>query len=210
MSPIFGIIRNAIGLEESNDIQYHLNNLNLMQYKTNIYGRKIDVPRIQLLIGEEGISYSYNDIHMKTCEISFWNSKIKNIPLKYIPWITEKYNCALVNCYRNEKDSISPHRDDESFLINDYIISVSLGETRKFTLSNNNNNMPYIFIQRKNNDILSQETRYQNQFNLYLNNGDIVYFNKEFNQLFKHSVNKEDTKKDIRYNITFRNVQSNK
>lgn len=45
------------------------------------------------------------------------------------------FNSVLINLYRNDKDSVSWHSDDEMTLgICPTIASVSLGETRKFEI----------------------------------------------------------------------------
>ena len=49
--------------------------------------------------------------------------------------ITATFNSVLINLYRNGKDSVAWHSDDEIMLgITPTIASVSLGEVRKFEM----------------------------------------------------------------------------
>ncbi len=97
-----------------------------------LYGKKIEVPRLTAWYGDEGTTYVY--------------SGIKNVPLPWTLVLLEVkraveppsgvvFNSVLLNCYRNGKDSVSWHADDEpEFGDQPVIASVSFGGTRTFQL----------------------------------------------------------------------------
>lgn len=197
--PFIRILKNIISSEESSKLQSYLTSLPFVQYETFLYGRKVNVPRKQLILGDKDVKYRYNDILMTAIE---WNDDIKNIPKKYLPWIKESFNCTLVNLYRDQNDHVSAHRDDTRSFSNNFILSVSLGETRTFILSDNINEEIY-HMQINLNDILIRKDK---KFELILEDGDILFFNQKFNEIFKHSIKKEKKKKKPRYNLTYRNL----
>ena len=97
-----------------------------------LYGKDINFPRLTAWYGDEGSRYIY--------------SGIKNVPLPWTPTILQVkqaveppsgvvFNSVLLNRYRNGKDSVSWHADDEpEFGERPVIASVSFGGTRTFQL----------------------------------------------------------------------------
>jgi alkylated DNA repair dioxygenase AlkB len=97
-----------------------------------IFGKHVNLPRLTAWYANEGKSYQY--------------SGIRNKPLPWIPvlldikqYVEDKldtcFNSALLNLYRNHKDSIGWHCDNEPELGADPVIaSLSFGCNRTFQL----------------------------------------------------------------------------
>ena len=106
------------------------NEIEWRQEGMKMYGKYLDFPRLTAWYGEEGKVYKY--------------SGLVNVPLPFTHLLNElkkavekaadsTFNAALLNLYRNEKDSMGWHSDDDPELgINPVIASLSFGETRTF------------------------------------------------------------------------------
>ena len=121
-----------------------LKKINWQQEEIKLYGRTIPLPRLTAWFGDEGKTYMYSGI---TVEPEPWTptlSKIKN----RIEKVSEgKFNSVLLNYYRNERDSVSWHSDDEPELGQNPIIgSVSFGDVRTFQLKHKTDKSPTISI----------------------------------------------------------------
>ena len=100
------------------------------QEKINHFGRTIDLPRLTAWYGEEGLAYSYSGI---THRAVAWTSDLHEIKYPVESVANTSFNSVLLNRYRDGRDSVSWHSDDERSLgINPVIASVSLGQTRRF------------------------------------------------------------------------------
>lgn len=96
----------------------------------------------------------------------------------------ETYNFILLAQYRDEKDSITFHSDDERFLgYNPNIASITVGETRPFLLKH-------------------KETGVVEQFNLA--HGDLLVMKENCQRDYMHSVPKQNTPLKPRISLTFR------
>lgn len=102
------------------------------QEKIRHYGKIFDLPRLTAWYGDEGIGYKYSGIQVQAQP---WLSILLRIKSKIEGIHQDRLNCVLLNLYRNQRDSVSWHSDDEKELgKNPIIASVSLGETRSFQL----------------------------------------------------------------------------
>ncbi len=96
--------------------------------KIKFMDKIIDVPRYQQAYGK---NYSFSGMSHKALEIPFEFAV-------FLDWANTldfngNFNGLLVNFYRNGLDYIGSHADDENDLVKESpIISISLGQTRKF------------------------------------------------------------------------------
>lgn len=127
------LIREFFDLSQSDDFFQTL--LALAQWRQNAIkrGRKeMQLPRLTLWYGNSGKNYSYSGIRMKPLP---WNAPLLTIKQGVDAETGVKFNSVLLNLYRNERDSVAWHSDDEPELgKNPIIASVSLGATRRFVL----------------------------------------------------------------------------
>ena len=102
------------------------------QNTIRFYGKESLVPRLEAWYGEEGKSYAYSGIHM---DPKPWTEELLTIKHAIEPIAGVNFNSVLINYYRDGKDRVAWHSDDEKELGKNPIIgSVSLGAERKFKL----------------------------------------------------------------------------
>jgi len=103
------------------------------QLQIKIFGKNISVPRLTCYVANEGANYRYSGISLEREE---WESApalsaLRNLVQEHTG---EYFNAALCNFYRNGRDSMDWHSDDEKSLVSRSIASVSLGATRCFQI----------------------------------------------------------------------------
>jgi alkylated DNA repair dioxygenase AlkB len=109
--------------------------INKIQWKQNtirFYGKESPVPRLEAWYGDPGMSYSYSGIRMDPLP---WTEDLLEIKKIIEPVSMTTFNSVLINFYRDGKDRVAWHSDDEKELGKKPIIgSVSFGAERKFKL----------------------------------------------------------------------------
>jgi alkylated DNA repair dioxygenase AlkB len=160
-----------------------ISNMNWRQDKIKMFGKEFDQPRLTAWYGDEGKSYKYSGIIMNP---ESWIPALLLIKERIEKVIELNFNSVLVNLYRNGKDYVSWHSDDEPELGNNpTIASVSLGETRRFQLRHKSN---------KNLDTVE----------IALNHGSLLIMKGSTQHFWKHQVPKTSKLLKARINLTFR------
>lgn len=98
-----------------------------------VQGRTYAQPRLTAWFGDSGEQYTYSGLtltpHPWTPELEWVRTRIEKVT-------GIRFNSALANLYRSNRDSIGMHSDSEPELGRDPIIaSVSLGREREFILA---------------------------------------------------------------------------
>ena len=102
------------------------------QNTIRFYGKESLVPRLEAWYGDPGKSYAYSGIHM---DPKPWTKELITIKQTIEPLAGVIFNSVLINYYRDGKDRVAWHSDDEKELGKNPVIgSVSLGAERKFKL----------------------------------------------------------------------------
>jgi len=102
------------------------------QNKIRFYGKESLVPRLEAWYGDHGKSYAYSGIQMNQKP---WTKELVEIKEAIEKEASVPFNSVLINYYRDGKDRVAWHSDDEKELGQNPIIgSVSLGAERKFKL----------------------------------------------------------------------------
>ena len=102
------------------------------QNKIRFYGKESLVPRLEAWYGDPGKSYAYSGIQMNPKP---WTKELVEIKEAIEKEASVPFNSVLINYYRDGKDRVAWHSDDEKELGQNPIIgSVSLGAERKFKL----------------------------------------------------------------------------
>jgi alkylated DNA repair dioxygenase AlkB len=137
-------------------------------------------PRLTASYGDEGLTYRY--------------SGTTNIALPWFPPLLElkeriekvqgTYNYCLLNLYRDGRDSVGWHADDERGM-GDTIASLSLGETRTFEIRHN-------------------ETKQKMSFPV--KNGTLVIMTGTMQRFWKHRVPRTTEEVGERINLTYRRM----
>ncbi|MEX0916392.1 MAG: alpha-ketoglutarate-dependent dioxygenase AlkB, partial [Wenzhouxiangellaceae bacterium] len=98
-----------------------------------------------------------------------------------------KFNCALLNLYRDERDSMGWHSDDEPELGRDpTIASVSLGASRRFVLRSKDDK--------------------RRRFELVPGHGSLILMRGDLQHHWQHQLPKLTRAAEPRINITFRKI----
>lgn len=121
--------------EEANHyFSYLEQHIQWKQEPIKIFGREVLQPRLTAFYGDPQIAYSYSGITMHPHP---WNEGLLEIKQKVEQVAGVSFTGVLLNFYRNGKDSMGWHRDNEKDLgTNPVIGSVSFGAIRTFQLRN--------------------------------------------------------------------------
>lgn len=88
-------------------------NVDWKQESMNMYGKKIDFPRLTSWYGDNNKPYSFSGITLNPLK---WNTELLAIKGRIEPEANVSFNSVLLNLYRNGHDSISWHTDAEKEL----------------------------------------------------------------------------------------------
>ncbi len=106
----------------------------LTQDEIVMFGRKLFVPRLASWHGESDTGYTYSNIAL---EPRPWTPALSALKARVECSLETRFNSVLVNLYRDGRDSVAWHADDEPELgPAPFIASLSLGATRRFQLRN--------------------------------------------------------------------------
>lgn len=176
-------------LELGRDSEYFLNTLiaeTPWRAETiTLWGKSMPQPRLTAWYGDPDLNYSY--------------SGIKLVPEKWTDTLLElreyvenasgtSFNSVLLNYYRDNKDSMGLHSDDERELgKNPVIASLSLGDQRVFILKH-----------KRRSDI--------NAIKLPLPDASLIVMKGSTQRHWKHGIAKETKPCGPRVNLTFRQI----
>ncbi len=150
-----------------------------------IYGKEIMQPRLIAWYGDPAQKYSYSGIALEPLP---WTPKLSNLRRIVEGALGESFNSVLLNYYRNHRDSMGFHSDDEKELGPEPVIaSVSLGATR--TLVFKHKTRPELKPAR-----------------LALTSGSILLMKGLTQRNWKHGINKQTLPCGPRVNLTFRQI----
>jgi alkylated DNA repair dioxygenase AlkB len=148
-----------------------------------MFGKETKIPRLQCWIGDKGCEYRYSG---KQLNRQIWSQDLIMIRKKIYKELKIDFNSVLANYYRDGKDSMGWHSDDEKELgPNPTIASISFGSERDLVFRNK----------------ITKETLAIPQ-----TNGCLILIDGETQRNWQHSIKK--TRKVIgpRINLTFRNI----
>jgi alkylated DNA repair dioxygenase AlkB len=101
------------------------------QHRVRIHGRAVDCPRLSCWLGDPGARYAYSGLVL---EPRPWGG-VSDLRLRIAAELDVPFNSALANLYRDGRDSMGWHSDDEPELGPEpTIASLSLGAVRRFRL----------------------------------------------------------------------------
>ena len=150
-----------------------------------LYGKTHLVPRLTAWYGDEGKQYTYSGIRMLPHS---WTSTLLKIKLTVEKVAETNFTSVLLNYYRNGKDSMGWHQDNEKELgMNPIIASVSFGATRPFHLRH-----------KFRKDLL--------KLVIPLTHGSLLIMKGTTQQYWEHHVPKSAKPLAERINLTFRTL----
>jgi len=120
--------------ESDEHLKHLINDIAWKQEAIKIFGKQVMQPRLTAWYGDGDKSYSYSGITMHPHN---WTTTLLQIKQRIETVAGVRFTSALLNYYRDGKDSMGWHRDNEKELgINPVIGSVSFGNSRTFQLRN--------------------------------------------------------------------------
>lgn len=179
------LYRNFFDKNESDLIFSDLyNTTDWKQEVTKLFGKQVNLPRLTAWYGDTGKSYCYSKIRM---EPILWTPTLIKIKSKIEDLINTQFNSVLLNLYRDGKDSVAWHSDDEPELgENPVIASVSFGATRRFMFRNK----------------IQKELKYE----IDLTHGSFLLMMGATQHCWQHQIPKTNRLMQPRINLTFRKV----
>lgn len=179
-APIGGIHITDFIFDSPGMMEDLLEELPLKQEMLTFSGKQFAMPRLISWHGEK--SYRYSG---RTFQPSPFTKKLNEINNLLKDRLGLNFNSVLVNYYRDGKDSISWHSDDEPQIDGKCIASISLGGARRFCLRN-------------------KKTKEKQE--LELGNGDL-FLMMDLQREWEHAIPKTSKKVEPRMNLTFRIIK---
>lgn len=154
-----------------------------------MYGRAVRIPRLNAWYGDAGLNYSYSGIPMNPQP---WSGLLAEIRARAEAAARHRFTSALVNLYRDGRDSVAWHADDEPELGSQPVIaSLSLGVTREFQMRHRH---------YRENGLATQK--------ILLHSGSLLVMRGDTQRNWLHQVPKRSASvvSGPRINITFRTI----
>lgn len=171
--------------EAANDwFQRLRNGLAWQQERLFIYGRCLDVPRLMAWYGDPEARYRYSRVdHLPLS----WTDDLLRLREDVEVACHASFNSVLANLYRDGRDSMGCHADDEKELGSEPVIaSLSFGGTR----------------------LLRFRHRSGIKVDIELANGDLLLMAGVLQHHWRHALPKTRQVKQERINLTFRRILS--
>ncbi len=147
------------------------------------YGRPF--PRLTAFYAEQGLPYRYSGV---THVGQGWTPILEEVKRRVDEVSNVTFNSLLLNYYRNGKDSIGWHADDERELGEDPVVaSISMGAERTFEMKHKNGVK-------------------KGKFSTQLSHGSLLVMAGKTQTNWLHSVPKTDESVGERINLTFRKI----
>ncbi len=147
-----------------------------------LFGRSVASPRLSCWIGDADASYTYSG---ERFEPKPWFPGLLALRARLEGELDARFNSVLANLYRDGRDAMGWHRDDEPELgAAPLIASVSLGATRRF--------------------LLKDETGSRHAIELA--SGDLLLMSGRSQQHYRHALPRTAKPVGPRINLTFRRI----
>ncbi len=150
-----------------------------------MWGRRVLQPRLTAWYGDPGRRYAYSGIELEPLP---WTPLLLDLKARVENAAGTLFNSVLLNYYRDHRDSIGFHSDDEPELgVRPVIASLSLGAERTFILKHKK---------------LGQVGR----ASLRLASGSLLLMSGDTQRCWRHGILKETQPCGPRINLTFRRI----
>jgi len=162
-------------------LQILLNQANWRCDTITLFGKSHPQPRLSAWYGDAGCNYRYSGL---TLQAQPWLPVLTELRTLLAHELKLDFNSVLLNYYRNGRDSMGWHSDDETELGPEPVIaSLSLGAPRRFRL---------------------QHKRSKQSYGLDLEHGSLLLMAGKTQHCWRHQVPKTQTPVGPRVNLTFR------
>jgi len=153
-------------------------------HRIRLFGREHASPRQSCWIGDPGISYRYSG---SLFEPRPWPPALKEIRERLVRELRIDFNSVLANRYRDGRDAMGWHSDDERELGPEpTIASLSLGATRRF--------------------VLKHRLQPERKLALELPHGSLLVMSGATQRHYRHALPRTARPVGERINLTFRRI----
>lgn len=157
--------------------------------KISVWGKLHTQPRLVAWYGDPDRHYTYSGISLMPLP---WTQTLAQIKATVESACSESFNSVLLNYYRDERDSMGMHSDDEPELGPlPVIASLSLGETRVLTFKH-------------------KHLESVRPIKFELKSGSLLLMKGDTQNSWKHGIAKSSRPLGPRVNLTFRQVLPSK
>lgn len=158
------------------------------RHRLRIFGREIDAPRLSCWIGDPDAAYRYSGVRFMP---HAWPAALVPVRQAVSETAGVAFNSVLANLYRDGRDAMGWHSDDEPELGPAPVIaSLSLGATRRFVLK------------AKRPDADGQLARHV----LELPHGSLLLMRGDTQARYRHALPRTAKLVGPRVNLTFRRI----
>ena len=155
------------------------------QYDILLFGRRVAQPRLSAWYGADEARYRYSGLQLDPLP---WHPLLFDLKTRLEGSLQQDFNSVLANAYRDGRDSMGWHSDDEPELgQRPLVASISLGTERRFLV-------------RKKGDSRAAAFR--------LENGSLLVMKRGCQEVYQHSVPKTRQAVGLRVNLTFRQIKN--
>ena len=149
-----------------------------------LFGRQVLQPRLIAWSADPGVRYSYSGLRL---EATPWHPAVQALRERLETGLHHRFNSVLLNAYRDGRDSMGWHADDEPELGPQPVIaSLSLGEQRR---------------------MLVRHARGGRSRGLDLESGSLLLMHGNSQSDYRHAIPKTARAVGLRVNLTFRLVR---
>ncbi|MFA6986599.1 MAG: alpha-ketoglutarate-dependent dioxygenase AlkB [Arenimonas sp.] len=153
-------------------------------HRIRLFGRMVDSPRMSSWIGDADASYVYSGVCFQPRP---WPPALLPVRDRLGAIAGVRFNSVLANLYRDGRDAMGWHSDDERELGPQPVIaSISLGASRRF--------------------ILKHRRQPEGKLVLELPHGSLLLMRGDTQRNYRHALPRTRTVPGARINLTFRQV----
>jgi alkylated DNA repair dioxygenase AlkB len=153
-------------------------------HRIRLFGRQVDSPRLSCWMGDPRARYRYSGSDFLPHP---WHPELLALAERLQAELGETFNSVLANRYRDGRDSMGWHSDDEPELgPRPVIASLSLGATRRFVLKH------------RRDPALKAE--------LALDHGSLLVMAGDTQRHYRHALPRTARPTGERINLTFRHI----
>ncbi len=162
-----------------------------------MFGRSLAIPRMTAWFGDPGTCYTYSGISAQPVG---WTRTLLQIRARIEDTSNATFNSVLLNYYRDGRDGVSWHSDDEPELGSDPVIgSVSFGSERPFCLRRR-------VARRASRGPAIGRGQARARLTLCLPNGSYLEMGPGIQRNWAHQLPKRPQLTGERINLTFRRI----
>ena len=181
-----------LDLQSQRRLREELEKLPFDKEHYTVSGVRKESPRTTISQGNKDLKYEYSGIVRETTP---WTREVREVRDRVSRWCGADFNFVVINRYRNGRDSVSWHSDNEKDIVaGSTIASVSVGATRTFSIRPHTGKHG-----------LTREDKRGLEVELDLLGGSLLTMEGQTQLLTQHRLKKGNSLEE-RFNLTFRQI----